>query len=122
MMLTSAARRRQAAFQPPSDLAAYLRVAALVATLTGLPADSFTFCGRRLCSRPKGAARSRQMAHLMTIYLTVTALNIRAARVARAAGMQRCNVSRLVRRAEDLRDDPAFDALLERLETRLAGV
>lgn len=110
-------RRRAVEFMPPSDRANYLRVAEVVALVTGVPIGDFTFAQRRVC----GVMRPRQMAHLMTVYLTVTALGIRAARVARVLDLERSNITRICRKAEDMRDDPKLDQLLERIEQMLAG-
>lgn len=55
------------------------------------------------------------------LYLLVIACNVPGATAARVAGCSKQNVSKAIARIEALRDDPAFDAELMRLEERLAG-
>jgi hypothetical protein len=55
----------------------------------------------------------------MAAYLTVTACNVPGAVVADALGVSRQYLSRVLREIEDMRDDPAIDAALTRIERRL---
>lgn len=52
-------------------------------------------------------------------YLLATIGNVPGAVAARAAGCSRQNISKMLRRVEARRDDPAFDALLSRIEAAL---
>lgn len=52
----------------------------------------------------------------VALYLLVVVANVPGATAARAAGCTKQNVSKLLRRVQDRRDDPAFDAALSRLE------
>lgn len=49
------------------------------------------------------------------IYLTITLLDVPQADMARALGISRPAVTRLVREVEDQRDDPALDRALDEL-------
>jgi transcriptional regulator with XRE-family HTH domain len=63
------------------------------------------------------AARARAMA----IYCTNIELNVPGTKVAEAAGMTKQAVSECLKRVEDLRDNPATDALVERVSRLLTG-
>lgn len=56
-----------------------------------------------------------------TLYLLVTGCNIPGAVAALAAGCSKQNVSKILGRVEDRREDPAFDAALGKLERRMFG-
>lgn len=64
-----------------------------------------------------GAARARQIA----MYLCHVVFGASLAEIGLAFGRDRTTVSHACGLIEDLRDDPAFDAELERLETVLLG-
>lgn len=55
------------------------------------------------------------------LYLLVTCGNVPGALAARAAGCTKQNVSKLLRKVEERREDAAFDAELSRLETAFFG-
>ncbi len=59
-------------------------------------------------------AEARQCA----IYLAHTLLRLPVARLARLFGRDRATIRHALHRTEDRRDDPAFDAVLQRLEAR----
>jgi hypothetical protein len=63
------------------------------------------------------AARARAMA----VYCTNIELGVPGTKVAEAAGMTKQAVSECLKRVEDLRDDPATDALVERVSQLLTG-
>lgn len=54
-------------------------------------------------------------------YLAVTVGNVPQAELARAAGLHRSTVITHCQDVEDMRDDPAVDALLEELGKRMIG-
>lgn len=55
------------------------------------------------------------------IYLLVTGFNVPGAAAAAALGCSKQNVSKLLRKVEDRREDAAFDAVLSRLEREVFG-
>lgn len=55
------------------------------------------------------------------IYLLVTACGVSQPLAATVCGCTKQNVSKLLQRVEDRRDDPHFDAALAALETALGG-
>jgi hypothetical protein len=55
------------------------------------------------------------------LYLLVTGCNVPGAVAGEVVGCSRQNVSQVIRRVEDRRDDPQFDAELARLERLLFG-
>lgn len=63
------------------------------------------------------AARVRALA----VYCTCVELDVPGRRVAQAAGMTKQAVSECLKRVEDLRDDPAIDALVERVSRLISG-
>lgn len=58
-------------------------------------------------------------ARAMALYLTITVFDRPLRAVARALGVSTSGAFYAVRRVEDGRDEPSFDDLLTRLETRL---
>lgn len=56
------------------------------------------------------------------LYLLVVGCNLPGATVAQAVGCTKQNVSKHLKRVEDAREDPAFDAALGQIEARLFGV
>lgn len=98
--------------------AAFLRVATIVASTTGVPvADMLQ---RQRDGRPN---RSRDnpvsFARLAATYLTVTACNVRQGTLARMLGRHRRRILFDVRFIEDAREDPRVDTLFERMEAML---
>lgn len=80
----------------------------LVASATGIPVDEMT-----AAARPRGrVCRARRLA-LYTAYVT---FGWPLDRVAHAFGLNRATAAAACRWAEDGRDHPSVDALLERLE------
>ncbi len=67
---------------------------------------------------PESTARLRQIA----MYLLHTSLSVPYGEVARAFGRDRTTVSHACRLVEDLRDDPAADSMVEKLEVLLSMV
>lgn len=55
------------------------------------------------------------------IYLLVTGCNLPGALAGEIVGCTKQNVSQVLRKVEDRRDDPIFDAELKRLERTLNG-
>lgn len=55
------------------------------------------------------------------LYLLVTCGNVPGALAAEVAGCTKQNVSKLLRKVEDRRDDPHFDALLDSFEQAFFG-
>jgi hypothetical protein len=55
------------------------------------------------------------------LYLLVTGCNVPGAIAGEVVGCSRQNVSQVIRRVEDRRDDPHFDSELARLERLLFG-
>ncbi len=101
------ARLRQAAL----DKARAAFVIDLVALATGVPAAELR-CETRSNAR---AARARQIA----MYMAYVAWAWPLARIGEAFDRDRTTVGYACRLIEDMRDDPDFDARLERLETCL---
>lgn len=98
-----------------SALAAFHRVAIVVAGATGVPfCDIVGNAGPGTMRRPKV-----RFARAAALYLTVTCGNVRQMRLARALGRDRAKVVRHVQTIEDGRDAPALDALMARLEAML---
>lgn len=83
----------------------------LVAMATGVPAREITAGGRR----GGRASRARQIA----MYLAYVIFQWPLQRVGQAFGRDRTTAGHACRQIEDLRDDPAFDADIERMETCL---
>ena len=96
---------------PPEDRERAAFVMELVALATGVSAAQIA-CDTRNHAR---AARARQMA----MYLTYIGWRWPLARVGRAFGRDRTTAGHACRLIEDMRDDEAFDARLERLEACL---
>lgn len=59
--------------------------------------------------------------HPLALYLLVNLCDVPAATAARAVGCTKQNVSKIVARIEDLREDAAFDRTLAGLERELVG-
>lgn len=57
----------------------------------------------------------------VALYLLVNGCNLQGATVAKIAGCSKQNVSKHLRRVEDLREQPKFDRALTALETQLFG-
>jgi hexokinase len=57
----------------------------------------------------------------VALYLLVNQCNLPGATVARVAGCSKQNVSKTIRRVEDLRDRAPIDAAIAALEARLEG-
>lgn len=55
------------------------------------------------------------------LYLLVTACNLPGALAAQVAGCTRQNVSKMLGKVEDRREDPAYDAALAAIEQQLMG-
>lgn len=83
----------------------------LVAMTTGVPAREIVYCSRR--GGP--ASRARQIA----MYLAYVIFQWPLHRVGQAFGRDRTTAGYACRNVEDLRDDPDFDAELERMEACL---
>lgn len=89
-----------------------------VTTLKQMVAQAFKVALRDLDAptrREAPIATARQSA----MYLANVALGMPFAHVARAFGRDRTTASHAARVTEDRRDDPAFDAILSRLESEL---
>ena len=57
----------------------------------------------------------------VALYLLVVGCNLPGATVAQVVGCTKQNVSKHLKRVEDARENAAFDAQLEQIETRLFG-
>ena len=68
---------------------------------------------------PNRASAASAHARHVAMYLAHVTLQLRPGQVAAGFGRDRTSVAYAVRRIEDRRDEPAFDALMDRLE-RLA--
>jgi hypothetical protein len=75
--------------------------------------------GQRANSDPAWAAAARIRA--LAVYCTAIEFDVPAAAVARAIGVTRAAASAMLRRVEDLRDDPEIDALVERAGMLISG-
>lgn len=73
--------------------------------------------GQNTGSGGVAASRARQLA----IYLTNTALGVRQCVLARVIGITPAGVCIALRNIEDMRDDPAFDALVEAAARQVTG-
>ena len=107
----TAGERRATKSASPEDRERAVFVMELVALATGVSAAQ-SACETRNYAR---AARARQIA----MYLTYIAWQWPLARVGRAFGRDRTTAGYACRLIEDLRDNEAFDAKLERLEACL---
>ncbi|MEM9963747.1 MAG: helix-turn-helix domain-containing protein [Asticcacaulis sp.] len=96
------------------DRAAVQFVIELVAVTTGVSSDQI----RTFSRNHARVARARQIA----MYLTNISWQWPLVRVGKAFGRDRTTVGHACRLIEDLRDDPQFDAMLERLEASLETV
>lgn len=67
---------------------------------------------RRHRDGPRGSRKASQVRR-QAIYLLVTEGNVRQTEIARALGLYRQDISQIVHRTEDERDDPMIDALLD---------
>lgn len=94
-----------------ADRARAAFITQLVALATGVPARDIAAGGRR---GPE-ACRARQIA----MYLAYVIFQWPLRRVGEAFGRDRTTAGYACRQVEDLRDDPAFDADLDRMETCL---
>lgn len=110
-MTGRAAARTARLRQVRVDQAKAVFIMDLVAMATGVPAEQIR-CQTRSLAR---AARARQIA----MYLAYVAYSWPLARIGEAFERDRTTVGYACRLIEDMRDDPAFDARLERLETCL---
>lgn len=100
-----------ASWRPPVGEADRIRVGLaiqLVATTTGVPAE----CIRARARLGGPACRARRLA----MYLAHVAFGWPLERVGHAFGLNRATAASACRWAEDGRDQPALDALLDRLE------
>jgi len=75
--------------------------------------------GLRLAVEAAGVAPERR--EPATLYLLVTACNVPGALAAEIVGCSKQNVSQVLSRVEDRREDPDFDAVLDRLERMILG-
>ncbi|MEP1127429.1 MAG: hypothetical protein ABJG79_04040 [Nitratireductor sp.] len=107
-------RRRQAAGAARA-LAAFLRVAATLEAVTGVPAAVIAGPVRAGQGRRRPVRFARQAA----LYLTVTVYDVPASVLARALERPRWRVSCACQRAELARDEPAVEALYTRIERML---
>lgn len=80
----------------------------LVAAVTDVPASA-------IAGGPRGDGRV-SAARQLAMYLAYTVLQWPLAEVGAAFGRDRTTAGHACARVEDRRDDPAFDALLDRLE------
>jgi hypothetical protein len=92
----------------PADRARAGFVTYLVSVATGVEA-------LRIASRTRSSARASR-ARQVAMYLAHVGFAWPMSRVGAAFGRDRTTASHAVHRVEDLRDQPAFDALLEGLE------
>lgn len=98
--------------------AAFLRVASIVSTVTGVSIGDI--CEKQRACRPsRRRGHPKSFARLATVYLTVTACNVRQGTLARMLDRSRVRVLFDVRAIEDAREDPKVDTLFERLEAML---
>lgn len=91
----------------------------------GLPADAAAIEALAqdpaLSANPNVKWAAAAKARSLAVYCTVIELNLPGAQVARAVGVTRQAVSVMLRRVEDLRDDPAIEALIGRAGEILIG-
>lgn len=98
--------------------AAFLRVATIVSTTTGVPMAEIL--QRQRSGRPNRRRDNPvSFARLAATYLTVTACNVRQGTLARMLERHRRRILFDVRYVEDAREDPATDTLFERMEAML---
>ncbi len=88
-------------------------VACLVAIEFGVQAESLF--------APKRGRTSLSFVRQIAMYLTAIVYEVSLAGVARAFKRDPSTVSHACQLVEDMRDDPALDAILNRLETVLAS-
>lgn len=99
------------------DRALWLQAAHVVAAGAGVPLATII----QVQTRGRGRLRQVRLARILALYLANTALGLGVARLGRATGFGKRRVSALCHRGEDLRDDPVFDQLCERLTVQLRG-
>lgn len=87
------------------------RAASVVARHQGVPVSAI------LSPRGWAARRARQVA----LYLAVTVDDVPVRHVARAEGLAHSGIQRTLARIEDRRDDPEFNAFMDRLEGAYAS-
>ena len=107
--------RRQLRHGAATARSAFLRVAAVVAEVTGVPLS--TVAGN--CGPGTMRRREVRFARQAAVYLTVTALDVRMGALARALGRPRIRVRHAVQAAEDAREEKAVDEIYARLEAML---
>lgn len=96
-------------------LACFLAAADCVAAVTGVPAAAI----RGKVRAGQGRERRLRFARQAALYLTVTRFDVPAAVLARALDRPKWRVSSACQRAEEARDEPAIEALFNRMEAML---
>ena len=113
--MQSRRHRRSSGAVTLSAKAAFLRVAAVVAAVTGVPyRDIVEKAGPGTMRRP-----NVRFARTAAIYLTVTVKNVRQMRLARALQRHRHRIVFACHAIEEARDQPSLDELLSRMEEML---
>ena len=109
-------RQRRISGQPSlSALAAFHRVARVVADVTGVPfRDIVANAGPGTMRRP-----AVRFARCTAIYLTVVHCNVQRQRLARSLGRVRRRIQDACALIEERRDSPDVDALIARMEAML---
>ncbi len=112
---------RQAAAPKSLLVGTYRGFLALIAREQGLDPEAVAASQPSLSkvSDPAWLAAARVRA--LAVYCTHVELGVPGRRVAEAAGMTKQAVSECLKRVEDLRDDPAIDALVERVSRLISG-
>ncbi len=99
----------------------YRAFAVIVAREMGVDPEAVLASNPR--ARANSCAKWRQAAHVraLAVYCVSVELGVEGASVGRAVGLTRQAVSTIRRRVEDFRDDPAIDALVERVGRMVSG-
>ncbi|MDX5361019.1 MAG: DNA replication initiation ATPase [Alphaproteobacteria bacterium] len=106
---------------PPQSLCVSIKTGGAdpVPGLFRIVSDTFSVPERELRAASRRTARVAS-ARQVCMYLMNVALGMTFVDIGRALGRDRTTAAHAARRVEERRDDPAFDALLDRLERRLA--
>lgn len=124
-MLLAALRRglgEIAAAKPPAVIKSYHRlVMRLLAAAQGLDPDAVVAADLSVQRPQVPAWLAAARVHNMAIYLTTVELEVENADFARALGISREAVRKARARVEDLREDPAIDALLTAITQQVRG-
>lgn len=97
------------------DRTLYLAVAAVVAEAAGVTLNQVAEPG----THGRQRAKPVRIARMLALYLTSTEFDVPVRRLGRATGFGYRRCSALCHKAEDMRSDPLFDAICDRVARQL---